>query len=438
MYHYRCYREEFLDIVVNSKEIKPLSLANNDFDEPKPEDIDLYWDNWDDKKDSFIKLPDFIVINSNHAKDFFAWTSTYISSVHPLTSYTHVLEYHDFMTITSCRDKRITHRIVKGFTGAIIGEVMANCATQDFPLTPSVSYLYFASKAFSLGYDTINLNKLYKKYEAFQYFFSLKCALISFDDCKAIIDLLIALNDSTTSRNGDRLLELIKSLVECGFDTAEAIAKFDNHLDSSLKATEIMPLSKDKRYSLIKEIIHSSGYIDDPVIHFKMAYLANLIAPGTLTHFGIFDKHGNRNKMYLWYGLCGGLSSSNDIFGFNDNFGQRIYQKISQFNPVINSPTCDISLTEMLSLFTNKNTFVQYFNLHRYFIGLLPNIDIEIESSISEKNDINPRIKQNCTNIINVLQSNVDALKKCLSIDVAAKEKGKPANKKNSKKNTLF
>ncbi|MBM4033034.1 MAG: hypothetical protein FJ291_14785 [Planctomycetes bacterium] len=81
---------------------------------------------------------------------------------------------------------------------------------------------------------------------------------------------------------------------------------------------------------------------------FFCGYLTSLVAEGTVEHGGILYPHIQAfPSSLMWYGLCAGLSVRPRLKGHLGGFGRRVLRDLLRLESPLDSPTCDIALTEL-------------------------------------------------------------------------------------------
>lgn len=338
-----------------------------------------------------------------------------------------------------------------GLIGMILGESFSTTidAAEPTVFIPSsarcsVTYSYLLAKSISLGYEKSVWKYVYQYWYKARDFFGMKRTAFSercTDLAYEIIDSTVGGNPSTESslfENFD-----IASMLRSDFDSRESLMRVAKILHLEPESLFIEKYPKEDRLKLIKSIItKNTSCISDPNTNsFIIAYLVNLISPGTMQHQDFLRNMQVAPSVWIWYGLCAGLSSNSKVREIFKFIGRKIFRDVTHEGFNAQSPKGDMSIQEALMLFDSSTKLFRQLETNKVVIDFLPGIEAmfypinQNQAVASQSKEIETE-ENNIENIIVNMQSELDMIKKIIRRQ-DSKGKNKKAKDK-QQKNSLW
>ncbi len=382
-YSYRTTRNEFIDIVFQKQEISPKKVSILELPQSKEGYIDLFWDinTYDDKNNRQDYLPILITMKQEEIRDFLAWTSTYFPGLTPLTSYIHVSDIQMVSSINTKGNEYYRDNLWNALIGMILSEVYVSDSMTNNAFSPDLykcemTFSYILARALLCGYSIESLATLYEEWKASLQFADIKFSGLPFSCYLAILDFI--------SDSFDVSKSLFTDYKTKNNDTDFNYKYINKHLDSLFKSynefSNFQNITKEDRYSTMNKIYQQSFDTlgDAQGNEVILAYLVNMISPGTLQHLDFF--HGKRveKNIWLWYGALAGLTEQTKIRDIYNYVGRRLYRDMTAKINFIETPICDISSYEARVIFDSSDDIVQLFKRRIIKMQLALGIDIDL------------------------------------------------------------
>ncbi len=450
-YHCRIARSDFIDIVFNKGNADFRRIEISDAPESKAGHLDLYWsaDTFNARNERQEYLPLLITMGKNEIRDFLAWTSTYFPAFAPLTSYINI---SDRQTLPSSLFS-ISHYdiidddILNALIGMTVAEAYISGQTESAPFVPDIlkcemTFSYLLSRALMLGYDQKALTTLYEEWKASLSFAGIAFANLRLEDYLLVLSFL----SSTCSDQNSPFGVYRKNNVPFSFyqDSKFEFECFQQHIDRLFKSpnelSRIGKIAKEERYSMINEFYHSAfdGIEGQKCRDMILAYLVNMISPGTAQHMNFFRGKKVQKSIWLWYGAFAGLTEKTKIRDVHDCVGRRLYRDMTTKTRHIETPACDISSLEARTAFESPDEIVRSFKKRIIKMQFALGIDIDLVFPVRQKiaesngakdsNEIDPQ--KIITNMIKELYSLNSLIGKKANIQSAKHSNSKDKSKK--------
>lgn len=314
-------------------------------------------------------FPIYVCTPSGKVREFLAWASTYMQQMRPFTAFTRVIDIDEFISLQQHRSIPVTSNFTSALIGLLVGETLE---LQNWGL---VKYVNSMAAKNTCSYSIVSAiihNSPYKKDEIAQKFFAVrKFAKIPFPaplitSINGILQNLFKIMDTQSFSNNsfdERLtffpicnaLDEIANGVELTKWTIEDILRQPlNLIDIPLKNQKVE--DRVEAFEKACSLIVNSKQIHPQSASFIIACLANQISPGTMRHHSLLVPFARIYPgVFMWYGLCAGLTPNSDVFSYSGGLGWRISRQIMTEPSTLDYPNADICFNEFELLRTLEN-----------------------------------------------------------------------------------
>ncbi len=318
---------------------------------------------------SEVGLPTAVILQGENWREFFAWTSTYLSSFRPLSAYCRVAD----VTTANYFLKESVNPKLGRLGGACLGLIFCEALTRlegrrEFrQLSPSIcadTCSYAFARAMAIGV----LNKMFSviadSWFAARDITKQPPPQLGRDHLKMPWAILLSLHSADAySKN---FVNPPQALIACCMDIyAQGDIQNDHWrslVDDQYELTNLrMQLTgpREERVNHVEKALkvlqdrHSKTMSDE----FICGYLVSKVAPGTIDHIGLLLPYLRTfPSAILWYGLCAGLLKDSNIQYYSGSLGQRILRELLRNESFLERPRCDISLAELEVVFGSDNS----------------------------------------------------------------------------------
>jgi len=345
---------------------------------------------WKDEPSHNNYFPIYICTPTGKEKELIAWTSTYLKTLKPVTAFTRIIDINEFEMLQHTKPMDLPIQIENVLVGSIIGEIFELYKYGSIKHQNSMAARSTFSYAIAMAYI---LNSPYNKMEiARRYDTVRKLAYLSIRPSYSTYlqgiwqNLLSAIVANLDDNNffQERLffypIKNVLNSIANGLEITRAqIAEILHHpidfpeIPSTYSKIEV----RVEQYEKVCEILTSNKQIHPQSASFTIACLANQITPGSFKHQALLEPYfRNYPGVYIWYGICAGLTQNSDIMSYNYGLGWRISRQLLSKSIVFESPTSDISFNEfdLLLKLDNPDTSFNTDYANSLTIELVPGI----------------------------------------------------------------
>jgi hypothetical protein len=352
-------REEFLGWVGNSFMPSPKRLdvyALRDL--VKPDSICLIWNN-EDLTDFGPNSKPVVGIDDAYARDFFAFTSTYIGSYQPFSAFFRVVKLSILVDLLFDRPKKFPFPAEK-FIGAIIAETRSQLGRprrdlSEITIQSCLATLSFsAATAIAGGVRAEHFSAIFQNWSKTRKILTEEPLAISSSKISGFWDIVKSAVDGAKHFEApDQLQSLVSFLggvIKSGDDGyRQAWHSITKGLPRSRLALNKMRDAREERVRAMDEISDeiSSAHIDPMIAEAMLGYAACQVADGSLRYFGILDSLEERFPLcVMWFGLFCSLRSDSDALLIGECLGRRVKRHLDEPLNLFSDPTCDLSFEE--------------------------------------------------------------------------------------------
>lgn len=311
-------------------------------------------------------LPGLLIVPDGELDAFFAWSTTFIPQLRPLTAFVRVVTWETFVVYNNAREKWTGMGPM--IVGTVLGELLMSASESQgvldtIPVIRMESTLSAVLGQLALrGFispaliHTVTSNWLLarqitrspKRFE---------------DDLVTNVWSVIMHLEGQPSMyvpTNARLIPVLKacSLLQRGLPIESQLWQsmgggtipFEAQL-SALKQ------SKESRVEVFETFTSSLlAEAGDPIVtDFFVGYLASLVSGGSLEHSHLIHHIAQRPAAMLWYGVCSGLRPDTKLLSDYGHLGLRFLRRINRESDLLAEPSCDISIDELKILVRGEN-----------------------------------------------------------------------------------
>jgi hypothetical protein len=357
----------------------------------EPVQEDKFYLLWETDTHPSNGLPSVIVVSKGHMRDFLAWAITYFASYRPFTAFFRVIEFDDLVNFDLQRGNPSLHGLEAACAGVILTEASLLSSTygKSSALTlASCSGLlsHALTRSLALGATSTGLERIRDKWQQARKLADYKQVSDVTQTVAQIFGILLELKARICNESAFLFPDMSSTVTDACWQICHDGRVSDRHwkeivagCDSLSDAHRHMEGTREERVLYFQRIV-ADGITRLPkstMADFVIGYMASLIGPGSLSHIDLIMKHiSSFPTAALWYGLCAGLHKKNEILVSFNILGRRLIRDLLKQESLLNTPTCDIALSELQILQNITAETVQ-------FPGLGPNrVLVEIDPCI--------------------------------------------------------
>lgn len=396
MFTLKTSRKLLLELLANKRLVNNHNINHSiDFPKNAPHQDEMYLI-WEEDPNVNDILPSAIIVNDQYIKEFYAWTSTFISTYRPFSAYIRVIPFSSVSNYSSMLIKPILKNSTDVCAGVILAEALSNLPEKMSkqalnPLTCTSTYSYCMARGLGLGLPFQELYNVSQKQSSVRKLTSQPPRKLDANSIILVWYVICNLFANTSndkrpsfSVNTDIVNKLVNqynnaNLVKYSIEyISEACMEYklsgeiSNRLiskltDFKIETTSIkaeMNETRERRVVCFNNIVNSSEFIniDSNIIQsFLVGYFASLLNPGSLVYVDLVTQQLNKYPMaLLWYGLFAGLNVDNDVLACFDGLGRRIIRDILAPSNIFDQPQADISIEELDVFFTGDNKLLNF------------------------------------------------------------------------------
>lgn len=364
---------------------------------------------WNDDPTLNSYLPEVICVSENKVQDFIAWASTYLKPFTPFTAFCRVLDLKSLNNLLPLSARQINKSFEGALIGAIIGETISLLESGEIKhqniLAAASTYSYAMSRAIILGItiDEYDVGVRYNKLRNLTNQHVLSSYSKSIEDIWKIL-IFIQKNERTTKvQNISALQNIVEACADIAKSGEISKTKWQGLTQTSFDKPLVDLKLDDNReirvtqFEDLAPLLANQRIADSQTATFLCAYLANKIAPGTLKHLDLLKPYVSVFPcLYVWYGICAGLTPNTEIYTYKGGLGWRIARDLLQREQVFQRPRSDISLDELEILLGLQNPAIS-FNTESYThlkVEVAPMVNINVTWPNKLRTDIKDKTDQ--------------------------------------------
>lgn len=323
---------------------------------------------WSDKFTFGSYLPELICVADSKEIDFLAWASTYLKAFRPFTAFCRVLEISSFELLQKQAPIQIDTKCESAFLGAIIGEMNGLLANGELKhqntLAATSTFSFAMSRAciHDIPLDKWNISQRYTKVRDLVGKQRSSTQLKLLDEIWKILSAKYSNNHISVhnlTSEGQLIADSFSDIIQTGeiqpFRWLELIKSFTNIPYEDVNLTDNREI-RVAQFDKLMTSLSSESNVNPLFAGFVSGYLANKIAPGTFKHNDLLKPFVARfPSLFVWYGICAGLSSNNEVHAYNSSLGWRITRDLLQKEPIWQRPHSDISIEELEILLSTEH-----------------------------------------------------------------------------------
>jgi len=396
----QCSRLSRIEFGALLTERKPGQEDFPNFRQDQPESPPLkseMWVCWSVDKNRADELPRIVVVADEVLEDFFAWAITFLPNYRPLTSFLRVLPWSVFSELQKRKAPRVfENRSV--LIGLILGETLTNATGRGFieslPLTAFEStYSYAIGRAIALGFDDFLLPYISAGWQSARKFGEQRGRRMSPEFLESVWGVVLLLAGDRSSNRGvfrqtERIGELLQACEEIsarGQLSTSALERLSLGRISPLLFVDAMRLPREQRVVAFERAMQdlATSPTSEPGINFVVGYLASLVGDGSLEHAHlVFPLQAQFPTAMLWYGICAALPPTTRVLLDYGHLGLRILRLLDRKDDILDTPYCDISLSELEIMIRGEPRSRSFRQAHASFlrVELAPCITTVIRS----------------------------------------------------------
>jgi hypothetical protein len=309
-----------------------------------------------------MTLPNVIITGATEQRDFFAWASTYLQTLRPLSAYMRISDFETAQHALNMQGSPTLHRLENACVGLILGETATHLGGQrDLKQVPAracaSTYSFVMARALAMGLMRSNIDPIATGwFEARELTHQSKLSL-----SKSLLGfpwyVLLGLEDGTW-QSSPPAAELPRPVLEACLDLYLK-GEVNNRQWHSLQAevpgisvfADMMRGPREDRVVAFEQVVHQmrGRTFENPItLSFVLGYLASQVAPGTLDHIHLLSPYMNDFPgVLLWYGLCAGLYRRSNVASYAGGLGRRAIREVLRSEAFMDRPICDIALSEL-------------------------------------------------------------------------------------------
>lgn len=317
---------------------------------------------WQDDPREVLTLPALIVTVSEQ-RDFFAWASTYLNTLRPLTAYIRVSSYHAAEQALKLQTPPTLHRLESACAGLILGETATYLdGRRDLMQVPARTcagtYSFVMARALGLGVLVAEKSEISSAWFEARELTRQSNLPLSRSVLQAPWFVLLGLENGTWKSDPSET-QLSRPVLDACLDLYLK-GEVDNRQWQSLEPEapgvgdlgDMMRGPREDRVVALEEIaskLRRRAAATPPVsLSFVLGYCASQIAPGTMDHLQLLAPYVHDFPgVLMWYGLCAGLHRRSTVGSYAGGLGRRTIREVLREEALLDRPTCDVGLAEL-------------------------------------------------------------------------------------------
>lgn len=343
-----------------------------------------------------------IIINDESVRDFFAWTSTYISSYFPLTAFFRVVTISTLarLDVLDSRGEFVPDDTRRLLSSSVVAEAITQTNGFTRPLAAvslqacksTLSYALLRSAA--LHYHPLAVGEVTEKWLAARRHMGNRQLRLPAEKVQAFWLLVFSsLLPTAPKFRGDKsnTTELVQELVQgasrgISFEnlaTADFVSKTFPALD--LKALSSSTLAREEQIKALDQLAAQLGSSDIPPIlqDSLVAYFAARLGNGSFEFFPLLAEFSEKfPSCPLWFSLFSIWQPGFDGLTSGNCLGRRVARDLDGLDSAFSPPNADISLAEFeVIVQSGRGAWVRSDSVSGMTVELVPNICCRLPSA---------------------------------------------------------
>jgi len=355
-------RRELLAIVQGERSGSSLDVRRQDDHillDDKPAELQMIWR---EEPGDRPRLPSAIIVDCAARRDLFAWVATYLPILRPFTAHCRVLTRESAKAGLA----RTGSPKLDAFEGACLGLIFGETATyvagraeiSQLSLTACASSYSFAmTRAFALDRTLNRRQEIADAWSQARNLTKQQKLGLGVDRLTACWCAMMDLEASGVCQSGAGADHLPKQVAQACQDIRQSgdidrtrWEVLTEELFEVRASREGLYGPREARVRSVERALQwlSEHKPQDVSASFAAGYLLSRISPGTFEHYGIALPFLQAlPEMFVWYGLCAGLSERSELLNQFAGLGRRIVREVYRNEDILDSPRCDIAIGEL-------------------------------------------------------------------------------------------
>jgi hypothetical protein len=338
---------------INVKEVAELPRLN------RPDDVVAVWPV---HPDIARPLPSIFIVEDSGAKEFLAWTSTYVRDLLPFTSFCRVVE-RPIATVYLPAPTEITFKINEGvIVGLVIGEVLTQSAGRAVP-TQIATNVFSATLSFAIGRllaitaSTGLLNTLESAWGLARSLTGQSRIDVPVTAVRAVWNVVLGISER--NNKGSMFWDSSNLINDAWGNLAESGAFHQSVCDGLAKVfpqfsgmQELLQRPREQRVERIEEALRMLARAPQeqgPTSAFLAGYFTSLLGPGSMEHVGMLAPFARAYPTaFMWYGVCSNVVGKMESVVTGNRLARQIIRDLTLPDRIVDRPRCDIALEEVM------------------------------------------------------------------------------------------
>jgi hypothetical protein len=348
-------------------------------------------------------LPQVIIGDDETLEDLFAWSSSYLRGIGPLTAQSRIITPNRLSSALRTRPEGIWWRIAGGAVGVVIGEVLMH-ARRALPLTEITlaacrSTLSFVlMRAAALGARGGELPEVADLWQRLRSYTGQETTVVpSGVIAQVAISLASAIFDPGRAPQSDESNQWFGSFLAHG--DISVMAQIENAFgpwSTESLAKRFIGRTAEERVALLDEfapLLSANPARSRIEKAFAVALIAFLCRPGFSQQAMLLAPYSAAlPECMLWLGAMQAAAPFTETLAGGDGLGWRLARDLFEPDDLFSVPKCDIALSELQVLVRGKSSLKTIKSLirSRLDVELLPGVSVfvrSLQTGISDQAD---------------------------------------------------
>jgi hypothetical protein len=306
-------------------------------------------------------LPNLIVVNDGMARDFLAWTNTFLPQFKPITSHLRVLERRELLLYDDDDSPIRGHTIPDGIVlrqagiGLMLGELLSSgFLARPFRQSPLPINVLASGIAFPILRALwlrahIDIGVIAERWSHLRQITKQQERPLLPQRTVGALRVLSELvgQGRTQSTEESQIYDVCRELAEGHKGSERLFAAFPGIKEANLKLDDTREARVSKFEAAVQWML-SRSTTHAELDAFAIGFLANELHPGTLTYVDLIYPLLQRwPSALIWYGVCAGLVERSNVLYELGGVGLRAWREVSRPDSIVSRPAADLSLLEL-------------------------------------------------------------------------------------------
>jgi hypothetical protein len=303
------------------------------------------------------------VVEEGAAKEFLAWTSTYVRDLRPFTSFCRVVE-RPVATVYLPAPKELTFKIDEGVVvGLVIGEVLTQSAGRAVP-THIATSVFSGTLSFGIGRllaitaSTELLNALESAWGSARSFTGQSKLDVPVAAVRAVWNVVLGVSEPNRKHsmllwdNNNLINDAWRNLAESGAFNQSVCDGFTKVFPQFSGMQELLQRPREQRVERIEwalRILANAPQSQAAISAFLAGYFTSLLGPGSMEHVGMLAPFAKAYPTaFMWYGVCSNAAGNMESVLTGNRLARQIIRDLTLPDRIVDRPRCDIAIEEVV------------------------------------------------------------------------------------------